>query len=183
MNGLDEFLQVFGDVTVADIVKWIFIFIFLFKICKELKRNVDNKIEEHNQKEKQEKEDRRKLEVSYNATQKYPEYRKQSIEMQKKLEAEIQVLKDGQAMLMKRFEEIAEQNKKRDCNKLRDMLLQSYRYYTNKTQNPSQSWTRMEAEAFWDLFRDYEDLGGDGYMHTEVQPAMERLLVIEIGSC
>lgn len=39
----------------------------------------------------------------------------------------------------------------------------------------------MEAEAFWELFRDYEDLGGDGYMHTEVQPAMERLVVTEFG--
>ena len=181
MNGLDEFLHVFGDVTVADIIKWIIIFGFLFKIYKELKRNVDAKVEERNKKEEQEKEDRRKLEASYSATQKYPEYRKQSIDMQKKLEAEIQVLRDGQKTLMQRFEEIAEQNRKRDRNKLRDMLLQSYRYYANKEQNPSQSWTQMESEAFWELFRDYEDLGGNGYMHTEVQPAMERLLIVEIG--
>ena len=181
MNGLDEFLKVFGDTTVADIVQWIVIFCFLFKICKQTTGNVDAKIEERNQKEEQEKEDKRKLEASYNAIQKYPEYRKQSLEMQKKLEAEIQVLKDGQTTLMRRFEEIAEQNRKRDCNKLRDMLLQSYRYYANKDQNPSQSWTQMESEAFWELFRDYEDLGGNGYMHTEVQPAMERLLVVEIG--
>lgn len=181
MNGLDEFLQVFGDVTVADIVKWLIIFAFLFKIYKELKRNVDKKNEEQSKKEEQEQEDKRKLQVAYDATQKYPEYRKQSLEMQKKLEAEIKLLKDGQATLMRRFEEITEQNRKRDRNKLRDMLLQSYRYYANKDQNPSQSWTQMESEAFWELFRDYEDLGGNGYMHTEVQPAMERLLVVEVG--
>lgn len=40
----------------------------------------------------------------------------------------------------------------------------------------------MEAEAFWELFRDYEDAGGDGYVHTEVQPAMERLTVLEVGT-
>ena len=39
----------------------------------------------------------------------------------------------------------------------------------------------MEAEAFWELFREYEEAGGDGYMHTEVQPAMERLLIVEVG--
>lgn len=181
MNGLNEFLQVFGDVNVADVVKWIIIFIFLFKIYKEFKKNVDIKVEERSEKEKQEKEYKRKLEASYSATQKYPEYRKQSLDIQKKLNDEIKKLKDGQEMLMRRFEEIEEQNRKRECNKLRDILLQSYRYYTNQEQNPSQSWTKMESEAFWDLFRDYEDLGGNGYIHTEVQPAMERLLVVEVG--
>ena len=61
------------------------------------------------------------------------------------------------------------------------MLLQNYRYYTNECQNPSKSWTKMEAEAFWELFREYEEAGGNGYMHTVVQPEMERLLVIELG--
>ena len=39
----------------------------------------------------------------------------------------------------------------------------------------------MEAEAFWGLFRDYEEAGGDGYMHTVVQPAMEKLRIRECG--
>ena len=58
--------------------------------------------------------------------------------------------------------------KRRERNKLRARLLQSYRFYTNPERNPSQSWTRMEAEAFWELFRDYEDANGNGYIHTEV---------------
>ena len=82
---------------------------------------------------------------------------------------------------MSRLEEIEKQNKKRECSKLRDMLLQNYRYYTSKTQNPSQSWTRMESEAFWELFREYEEAGGNGYMHSVVQPEMERLTIIEVG--
>ena len=39
----------------------------------------------------------------------------------------------------------------------------------------------MESEAFWELFREYEDAGGNGYMHTEVLPAMELLTVVEPG--
>ena len=39
----------------------------------------------------------------------------------------------------------------------------------------------MEAEAVWGLFRDYEEAGGDGYMHTVVQPAMEKLRIRECG--
>ena len=38
----------------------------------------------------------------------------------------------------------------------------------------------MEAEAFWELFKDYEDVDGDGYVHSEVQPAMNLLEVIEM---
>ena len=37
----------------------------------------------------------------------------------------------------------------------------------------------MESEAFWELFRDYEDVNGDGHMHTVVQPAMNLLKVID----
>ena len=38
----------------------------------------------------------------------------------------------------------------------------------------------MEAEAFWELFKEHEDAGGDGYIHTVVQPAMNLLKVIDI---
>ena len=72
-------------------------------------------------------------------------------------------------------------SKKRELNKLYDTLLQSYNYYTNKEKNPMQAWTKMESKAFWDLFTDYEDMGGDGYMHTVVQPAMLLLTVIEMN--
>ena len=76
--------------------------------------------------------------------------------------------------------QMQEENNRRERNKLRDRLLQSHRYYTNPKLNPNQSWTAMEAEAFWELFRDYEDAGGNGYVHSVVQPAMEQLTVIEI---
>ena len=42
------------------------------------------------------------------------------------------------------------------------------------------AWNRMEAEAFWELFKEHEDAGGDGYIHTVVQPAMNLLKVIDI---
>lgn len=35
----------------------------------------------------------------------------------------------------------------------------------------------MEAEAFWELFKEYEDRGGNGYVHSVVQPAMNELTV------
>ena len=77
------------------------------------------------------------------------------------------------------LKDMQEKNERRERNKLRDKLLQNYRYYTDKDKNSSQTWTRMESEAFWELFRDYEDMNGDGYMHTVVQPAMNLLKIID----
>lgn len=65
-------------------------------------------------------------------------------------------------------------------NELRDRLLQSYRYYTSPKTNPSFSWNEMEAEAFWAMFEDYEKRGGNGYMHTDVEPAMRRLTITNL---
>ena len=56
--------------------------------------------------------------------------------------------------------------------------MQSYRYYTSAEKNPEKAWSEMEAEAFWKIFKDYEDLDGDGYVHSEVQPVMNDLQVI-----
>lgn len=181
MAYLDEFLEIFGDVTFSEFTTFILACVFLYKVYKEIKKYNDAKIAERQQKVEEEKERNKKIDDSYNITQKYTAYHQESIQIRDNLEKEIQELRDDFKTIMDRLNEIEEQNKKRECSKIRDMLLQHYRYYTSETQNPSKSWTRMEAEAFWELFREYEEAGGDGYMHTEVQPAMERLLVIEVG--
>ena len=38
----------------------------------------------------------------------------------------------------------------------------------------------MEAHAFWAMFRDYEELGGNDYVHKIVQPAMNKLKVVPL---
>jgi vacuolar-type H+-ATPase subunit I/STV1 len=172
LKGLDEFLTLFGSVTLADLVVIILACVFLYSVYKKVKDYFIKKHDIEIQKEADLKE-------ALTAARKYPEYRQQSIKIQELLESEIQELR---AMIQEDKERLArmeERDERRERNKLRDMLLQNYRYYTNKEQNPSQSWSKMEAEAFWELFRDYEDLGGNGYMHTEVLPEMERLVVVD----
>jgi hypothetical protein len=171
----------FGDITVAELITFILAMFFLYAIYKEIKKFNDAKIKEHQKKAEEEKTQKEKLESAYAVTQKYPIYHQESIDIRDGLKKEIQEIRNYCSTLMKRFEEIEEQNKKRECSKLRDMLLQNYRYYTNECQNPSKSWTRMESEAFWELFEEYEEAGGNGYMHSVVQPEMERLTIIEIG--
>lgn len=121
-----------------------------------------------------------KLDEALESVSQYPEYRKQSLQIQEKLESQIQELRVAQESNNDRLAKMEDALNRRERNKLRARLLESYRFYTNVERNPDQSWTRMEAEAFWELFRDYEDAGGNGYMHSEVQPAMERLKIIEM---
>ena len=181
MKYLDQFLATFGDITVGEVTIVLLAVFFGYAFYKELKKLNDAKIEERQARLQEENEQKRKVNEAWTISQKYTEYHQESITIRDNLEQEIQELRDDFKAIMKRLEEIEEQNKKRECSKLRDMLLQNYRYYTSEQQNPSKSWTRMESEAFWELFEEYEAAGGNGYMHSVVQPEMERLNVIELG--
>lgn len=175
MKGLNEFLFLFGDITVSQIVTFLLALTFVVYVGKQVRDYFIKKYEAEKVKDEQLKE-------ALEAVRKYPEYRQQSIKIQELLEGEIQELRVNQKELLERLVQMEEERKVRDRNKLRDILLQNYRHYTNKETNPTQTWTRMESEAFWELFKDYENAGGNGYMRSTVMPAMERLIVVEVGA-
>lgn len=167
-----SFIDAFGNITVLDVAIFIAAIVFLILCYRKVK---DYLIAKHDADKLRDEQ----LKEALTAVRKYPEYRKQSIQIQHELEDEnCAVRKDIQA-LTKRIEKMEEDTKRRERNKIRDRLLQNYRYYTNTETNPTQSWSRMEADAFWELFKEYEENGGDGYMHSEVQPAMNKLTIVE----
>lgn len=175
MKGLDQFLALFGDITVLSLTEFLLACAFLWFIYKKASNFLIQQHEAQKLKDAQLKE-------ALDGVHKYPEYRKQSLDIQREINNEISTLRDNQQEIMKRLIAMEEQNKKRERNKLRDRLLQNYRYYTNIETNPSQTWTEMESEAFWEMFKDYEEAGGNGYMHSTVLPEMERLIVVEVGT-
>lgn len=173
MTGMKEFIEVFGNISVASVVVILVAIGFLYVIYKKIRDYFINRYKEDEKRDKQ-------LQTALDAIHKYPEYREQSLKIQKQLSGEIQSLRESQDHIFSRLQKMEDDLNRRERNKLRDKLLQSYRYYTNIEKNPSQSWTKMESEAFWELFKDYEDAGGDGYMHTTVQPAMLNLTVVDV---
>lgn len=184
MNGsMDAFEKVFGDVTISDTLVFIMAFAFLgsflyfsYKKLKAfLEKRTELMIQKRTAEKKRDEEFKSVLEVISN----YPKYRQQSLQIQKELTDQIDDIRKQVREGLVRIEEIEAESRRRDRNKIRDRLLQSYRHYTDKERNPDQSWTAMEAEAFWELFGDYEELDGNGYMHTVVQPAMNLLTVID----
>lgn len=61
--------------------------------------------------------------------------------------------------------------------KLKEMKGSLIRYY-NKYKDIGE-WSKLEKDAFWDLFDDYEKRGGDGYIHSIVEPVMRELKEID----
>lgn len=169
----EAFLEVFGKITVADALKFILALGFIVFVGKKVSEYLVKRHDAEVEKDKQ-------LHEALEAVKKYPDYRKQSVDVQKKLEEKISSIERLQAEMLKRIEKMEKDTKHRERNKCRERLLQNFRYFTSKEKNPMQAWTRMESEAFWESFKDYESAGGNGYVHTEVQPAMNLLEVIEL---
>lgn len=174
MVGLDEFEKLFGSVTVLNVMELLLAATFLFLIYRKVRDYLVKRYEAAKEKDKQ-------LQTALDAVQQYPKYRQQSIEIQHELEGKIKGLTDAQAETNKRLEKMEQDRCRSERNKLRERLIQSYRYFTDKERNPTQVWSRMEADAFWAMFSDYEGYGGDGYVHSAIQPAMNLLTVVEMN--
>lgn len=181
--GFDEFMKTFGQFTIGDAVVIILAIIFLVSVYKKVGKYIIDKHEAEKQRDE-------KIEKALAETNKYPTYRQQSINIQHGLETRLDNIESNMATrfaqqstiieeMMSRLIKMEENDVRRERNKIRDRLLQSYRYYTDPEKTPHHSWTLMESEAFWEMFKDYEDAGGNGFMHSVVQPEMEKLTVID----
>ncbi len=67
---------------------------------------------------------------------------------------------------------------RREKNSLRSKILNEYRLLTDSYKNPMQAWSEMEHHSFFKLVEDYEDLGGNDYVHNTIVPAMNELDII-----
>ena len=174
LTGFDEFKEVFGSITVLSVVELLLAILFCYLIYRKLSKYLIGRYEASKKKDEQ-------LKTALDQVSKYPEYRAQSLRVQKELQTEIDSLHSAQSEQIERLKKMEDDTTRRERNRLRDRLLQSYRYYTDPACNPSGTWNTMEAEAFWEMFSDYEDVGGDGYIHSVVQPAMNLLKIVDIG--
>lgn len=171
LSGFEAFIQTFGSVTIGSVAILLAALFFIWKMF----RKIQDGIVEHHEAEKAKNE---KLQKALDAIAVYPQYRQQSIDIQKKLQGGIDKLTTTVERIEKRQDEIEAEHNQMKLNELRDKLIYNYQKYTSKEKNPMQAWTEMEKSSFYSIFRDYENLGGDGYMHTVVQPAMDLLRVI-----
>lgn len=175
---MDALLQVIGGLDVSGIILVLSALIFIYKCYDKVSKTIIQHYEEERKRNEQMKDMMQEI-------ARYPQYRQQSIDIQHRwediianVEKTIQEVSERQEQLLERINQLENKMFERELNKLRDRLVQSYKYYTNKDNNPRQAWTELEKEAFMKLFKDYEEMGGNGYMHSVVLPDMETLEVI-----
>jgi hypothetical protein len=116
-----------------------------------------------------------------------PSYRSQSLQIQTQLQttdreilAACNAIKQGVADNQRVLNERLDRLEKREKNSIRQKLLDEHRLFTDRERNPMHAWTEMEHHAFFKLVEDYEDLGGNDYVHSDVLPAMNALEVIRM---
>lgn len=114
-----------------------------------------------------------------------PGYRAQSLQIQQQLQSadttilttcqQIQaVVAENQRLLNARLDKL----EKREKNALREKILREYRLMCSDALNEMQAWSEMESHAFFALVKDYEELGGDDYIHSVVLPAVNELEIV-----
>lgn len=167
-TGYNEFLEVFGGITLGATFKFILAVCFLAAFCTIVGRYLLHKYSAMKQKDEQ-------LKAVFEMVNSYPQYREQSLQIQQELTSAISAITD-------RIDKMEENIKKRKVNELRMSLLQSYNYYTSDQHNPKKAITQLESDSFWASFGDYEELDGNGHMHTTVQPEMLMLKVIPMDN-
>lgn len=155
---------------------------------KELKKQREaEKIKEENLKAENDARDE-KIAALQAAVDALPGYRAQSLQIQRQLQgtdAEIltalteikQVIKENQNILNVRLDRLEDREK----NAIRAKLLDEFRLFTDAHKNPMQAWSEMEHHAFFKLVKDYEALNGNDYVHSDVIPAMNKLVVIPMS--
>lgn len=170
---MDYILQVFGDINFGSVLIFLAaLFVFASATVKGYKFIVkwhDNM---------QEKDDT--LTSVVEKTNKLENELKKVSSTQDSIASSLNKISSSQENLTNQLTNFEKVMKTQSCNKLRDRIVQSYRYYTSIDKNPMQEWTEMEKDAFDRLFKDYEELGGDGYVHSTIEPAMNSLNVIDM---
>lgn len=165
---MDAINTIFGNITVSQIIVFFIAVIAIIGIGKKIYKWIVNfhdtlQAKEENMKKLCEKID----EIKSN---------------QDKITIEVNNLSQRQDELYARQEAFEKDWRDFNLNAMRDNLLQGYRYYTNLKKNPMQAWTEMEKDVFDNIFNNYEKLGGNGFMHSVVQPEMSKLDIIKMSN-
>lgn len=95
---------------------------------------------------------------------------------------DIKVTNDKINVLSQMILDMQEKSDISERAQLKDRLTQIYRYHKEKVENGNKKeWGELEADAFWDMYSDYVERGGNHFIKTVVEPYMRDFRVIEIG--
>ena len=192
---MEEFLKLFGNITILDVVEFIIAISFLIAALVKFIKFVNTKHDEEQQKNSDIQEalsgarsmpqcqaNNKKAhdDLKNDITNVHDNLETKILNLEQKVDTKIDGLKDTLDGIMKHLCEIDEERKKRECSRIRDILIQSYNLYANPAKNESMAWSEMEAANFNELYNEYVKLGGNSYIQSHVKPAMDKLIVVKM---
>ena len=175
---MDEFIQLFGryEILGFPLKNICLLLVIIFAFYKKVYQGMWIPYYE-SQKTKDEM-----LQTAFHEVKSYHKHRvndrQQSFEIQKQLTDSIREIAQKQTQMNEQIQKLDERNRKYELSSTRNELLKQYRYFANKNINPMLAWTEMEKHAFDEQFESYIQSGGNSFLVSVVQPAMEQLKVI-----
>ena len=171
MTGLNEVKDLFGAMTVGFLIELILAGVFIVVAYKKLK---DKIIGSYKEREQQKKD----IKTALAGVETIPTIKEELKETDDKILDICNLIQEGVNENQRILNERLDRLENRERNDLRDKILERHRLFTSKKKNPLQAWSEMERDAFFELIRDYEELNGNGHVHTVVIPNMHLLRVI-----
>ena len=101
---------------------------------------------------------------------KHEEDTRQSIRHDEMIRDDLKKLTNTVNNIATSFEDMKQKNNETKVKELKDDIVRYYNKYKDIGE-----WSQLEKEAFWDLFYEYEKRGGDGFVHSIVEPVMRSL--------
>lgn len=98
----------------------------------------------------------------------------QSIRHDERLKEDLQNVSNKIDTLSNQITSMQNKMDETEMAKLKDTLIAYYKKYKDIGE-----WSELEKDAFWDLFKSYESHGGNGFIHSVVEPVMRELNIID----
>lgn len=106
--------------------------------------------------------------------QKHEEDVNQSIRHDKIIKEDLSLVSAKMDALSVQISDMQHKMDETEMAKLKDSIVNYYRKYKDIGE-----WSKLESDAFWDLFCRYEAHGGNGFIHSVVEPVMREINIID----
>ena len=196
---MEEFLKLFGNITILEVVEFILAMSFLITmLVKVIKKIVKFIITKHDANQQQKADIQEALscaralpqcqshsekvhdELKSEITAVHDKLETKILSLEQKVDTKIDGLKDTLDDIMKHLKEIDDDRKKRERNKAREELLQGHRMFCDVDKNPMKAWTSLERDSWMSRYEDYIECGGNGDMKARIYPDMCDLIVVHM---
>lgn len=192
---MEQFLKLFGNITILDVVEFIIAISFLIAALVKFIKFVNNRHDANQQQaadiqealtgaralpEIQEKNKKAHEDLKTEITTVHDNLETKILNLEQKVDTKIDGLQDTLDSIITHLKEIDDDRKKRERNKAREELLQGHRMFCDVDKNPMKAWSSLERDSWMARYDDYIHDGGNGDMQKRIYPDMCDLKVVHM---